>query len=254
MATDDAVVRYNRATRLFHAAVYLVTFLLLGTGWWLRTGHEGRPSVAARILDTPDTEVHRRAGWVLTVLFGLGLTLGVRAAYRFVRETVRVNRSDWRWFVRWPIGALTGRFAAHRGRFDPGQRIANIGFVVTFGALLVSGIGLTTVHGGPSFVWMVRVHRYATYGLTALVSVHLVMALGLLPGYRGVWRGMHLGGRTPKATARRLWPATVPHEDDVAPRSPGESITRGAGPGRPRWPRRAARARGARPRRVRASR
>jgi formate dehydrogenase subunit gamma len=255
MATEGGVVRYNRATRLFHMAVYLVSFLLLGTGWWIRTGHEGQPSVAARLFDTPDTEVHRQAGWVLTVLLGLGLTLGVRAAYRFVRETARVNRGDVRWFLRWPVGALTGRFAGHRGRFDPGQRVANVGFVVAFAALIVSGIGLTTVKGGPSFVWYLRVHRVATYGLTVLVVVHLVMALGLLPGYRGVWRGMHFGGRTPMATVRRLWPATVPPEETQgALDRTREPVTRGAGPARPRWRRRVEQGPGARRRRARSSR
>jgi len=29
----------------------------------------------------------------------------------------------------------------------------------------------------------------------------------VLPGYRGVWRSMHLGGRLHADVARRLWPA-----------------------------------------------
>ncbi len=36
---------------------------------------------------------------------------------------------------------------------------------------------------------------------------HMVVASGVLPGYRGVWRSMHLGGRLPVAVARRIWPA-----------------------------------------------
>jgi formate dehydrogenase subunit gamma len=200
------VVRNNRATRLLHTATYLVTIVLLVTGWWLLTGHEGRPSVLARAFDEPDVEVHRKAGWLLVVVFGCAVTLGVRGAYTFVRETVRADRGDLAWFRHWLRGAFTGRFARHRGHFDPGQRLANLAFVALFGALVATGIALTTTHGGPNFVWLVRVHRYATYGLTALVVVHLVVALGLLPGYRGVWRAMHLGGRTPGTTARRVWP------------------------------------------------
>jgi formate dehydrogenase subunit gamma len=202
-------VRHGRSARCFHTATYLLTFVLLGTGWWLRRGHEGEPTFLARALDMPDTELHRRAGWALTGLGALGITVGARAAFTFVRETLRVNRGDGRWFRRWPGGALTGRFAPHRGLFDPGQRLANVAFVVTFGTLIVTGIGLTTVHGGPQFVTLLKLHRYATYALTALVAAHVLIAVGLLPGYRGAWRSMHRRGRVPRATVERLWPATI---------------------------------------------
>jgi cytochrome b subunit of formate dehydrogenase len=109
------VQRYNRLTRWFHAGVYLVTAVLLFTGWWLWRGSEGDPSVLADALDLADTEIHRRAGWVLVGLLGVGVTLGVRGAWSFVRETVRLDRGDGRWFLRWPAGALTGRFGRHRG-------------------------------------------------------------------------------------------------------------------------------------------
>ena len=177
--------------------------------WWLRTGREGQPSFLARIFGVADVEIHRRAGWALVALIALGVTLGARAAFTFVRETVRVDRGDARWFRRWPLGALTGRFASHRGHFDPGQRLINIAFVVVLGTLVVTGVGLTMVHGGPEFAVLDYWHRIATYALTVLVIAHVTIALGLLPGYRGAWRSMHLGGRTPTATARRLWPASV---------------------------------------------
>jgi cytochrome b subunit of formate dehydrogenase len=153
--------------------------------------------------------------------------LGARAAYRFARETVRVDRGDGRWFRRWLVGAFTGRFAPHRGHFDPGQRVANVAFVVTLSTLVVTGVALTSVKSGPDFVWLVRVHRYATYALTALVIAHVALALGVLPGYRGAWRSMHFGGRTPESTARRLWPASLPPrtEEPAAARA-----TDGSGP------------------------
>jgi cytochrome b subunit of formate dehydrogenase len=204
------VRRYNRPARWFHSSTYLVVLVLLGTGWWLRRGGEGEPSFLADLFEQPDTELHRAAGWALTGLGAIGLTLGVRAAWTFGRETLRVDRGDGRWLTHWPAGALTGRFAPHRGHFDPGQRIANITFVGSLGTLIVSGIALTTLHGGPTFVWMVKAHRYATYVLTPLVIGHVLVAVGILPGYRGVWRAMHWGGRIPLATARRLWPASKP--------------------------------------------
>jgi len=76
---------------------------------------------------------------------------------------------------------------------------------------------LTTLSGGQTFATMVRVHRGSTYVLTGLVVGHLLVTLGILPGYRGVWRAMHWRGRVAEATARRLWPATVPAASDGPP-------------------------------------
>jgi formate dehydrogenase subunit gamma len=204
------VVRTNRRTRLLHTATYLVTGVLLATGWWLETGHDGRPSILARAAGEPDIVVHRRAAWVLAGLAVVAVTAGARGAWTFVRETARADRGDLRWLRRWPAAALTGRFRPHRGHFDPGQRLANLGFVATLGTLMGSGVALAWLHGGPAFVWLVRVHRWAAIALTVLVVGHVLVASGVLPGYRGAWRAMHRGGRVPAATARRLWPADGP--------------------------------------------
>jgi formate dehydrogenase subunit gamma len=203
------VVRNNRATRWLHAALYLVSFVLLGTGWWLFSGREGQPSLLADALDSPDAELHRTAGWALVVVVGVGVVLGIRGAVTFVRETLRVDRGDAAWFWHWPRGMVTGRFGHHSGHFDPGQRLANVAFVVVIGTLIASGVALTTLSGGGTFAIMVRVHRAATYALTALVAGHLLVASGVLPGYRGAWRAMHWRGRVPHTTARRLWPASA---------------------------------------------
>lgn len=197
----------------------MATGVLLATGWWLRTGREGRPSVLAEVLDSPDTEIHRTAGWVLAAVAAAGITLGVRAAWTFARETARLDRGDARWFLRWPVGALTGRFGGHRGRFDPGQRLANVAFVASLGTLIGSGIALTTLSGGPTFATLVRVHRAATYVLSALVIGHLLVVSGVLPGYRSVWRAMVGRRGVPVAVARRLWPHDTPSRDPDAGRA-----------------------------------
>ncbi|HSD28510.1 MAG TPA: cytochrome b/b6 domain-containing protein, partial [Vicinamibacteria bacterium] len=102
----------------------------------------------------------------------------------------------------------------HRGHFDPGQRLLNVALVGALGTVIVSGVLLTTLSGGQTFATMVRVHRGSTYVLTGLVVGHLLVTLGILPGYRGVWRAMHRRGRVAEVTARRLWPATVPAPSD----------------------------------------
>ena len=220
------VIRYNRPTRWYHAAIYLTVTVLLITGWWLRTGHEGRPSLLADVAGAPDTDIHRRAGWVLVGIATAGVTLGARAAWTFVRETLRADRGDGRWLRRWPLAVLTGRFAPHKGRFDPGQRLANVVFVGGLGTVIVSGVALTQVSAGPTFATMVKVHRGATYVLTAMVIGHVLVAAGVLPGYRGVWRSMHLGGRARADVVRRLWPADAPTS---APHEAGASDRSGAG-------------------------
>jgi formate dehydrogenase subunit gamma len=55
---------------------------------------------------------------------------------------------------------------------------------------------------------------YATYALAVLVVAHVIIAIGILPGYRGVWRAMHLGGRTPASAMRRVWPASASTSED----------------------------------------
>jgi formate dehydrogenase subunit gamma len=42
------------------------------------------------------------------------------------------------------------------------------------------------------------------------------VAAGVLPGYRGVWRSMHLGGHLDIRVARRLWPAWAERQQESA--------------------------------------
>jgi formate dehydrogenase subunit gamma len=53
---------------------------------------------------------------------------------------------------------------------------------------------------------MATIHRWSALVVTAAIAVHVFVAAGILPGYRGVWRSMHLGGKLPAEVARRLWP------------------------------------------------
>lgn len=219
MATDqhrrvspEIVRRNNAKTRWFHAGTYVTVLLLLFTGWWLTLGGEGDPSVLSQVSSLSDAELHTYIGWVFAGLSALGVVLGWRAARTLLVDSVRFRRSDLGWLRRWPVAVFTGRFGRHEGHFDPGQRIMNLAVVVLLLALIVSGVGLVMVSGGPIFVWYNRIHTWSTYLITPVLAGHIIVAAGVLPGYRGVWRAMHLGGRLRAPVAERLWPAWLERE------------------------------------------
>ena len=205
-AVEQEIERFGRWARWFHAATYIAVLVLLGTGWWLLTGREGDPSPLSRLTGTPDTTIHIRIGWAFAGLVVVAGVLGARSAVRFVAESVRFHRTDLGWFLRWPAAVVTGRFASHGGRYDPGQRILNVVLMVGLAVLVGSGVGLALLHGGPVFAVLAQVHRIATYPVTVLLVGHVLVASGVLPGYRGVWRSMHLGGHLRDDVARRIWP------------------------------------------------
>jgi formate dehydrogenase subunit gamma len=80
--------------------------------------------------------------------------------------------------------------------------------VVSLVVLAVTGVVLSfaPLVTPAAFAWNLRVHRLATWILAAAVALHLVVATGILPGYRGVWRAMHVDGRVPARLAGLLWP------------------------------------------------
>ena len=201
------VERNRRASRWLHAGFALATVVLLATGGWLLLGHEGQPSLLAQATGTSDVVLHKVVGWVLAAWSVLAIVVWRRRVGHFVRESVRWERADLGWLARWPKAVLTGRFGRHEGDYDPGQRVANILLAGGILVLVVSGVALVLLHGGPAFVWFHRAHVWATYVVTVMVVGHVLVASGVLPGYRGAWRAMHLGGRTPTPVARRLWPA-----------------------------------------------
>jgi formate dehydrogenase subunit gamma len=232
------IERYPRSARRFHTAIYVVTLLLLATGWWLLAGREGQPSPIALLAGIPDARIHVMLGWVLVIVALAPLPFFARGIVRFVRETARYDRGDVSWLVRLPVAAFTGRFRRHEGHFDPGQRLANIAIVGLLIALVVSGVGLVLVHAGPLFAALNVVHRISTIAFTTVIVGHIVVAAGILPGYRGAWRSMHLGGRLSLDTARRLWPGWTERQiaearpEDVVLNSPSPRTRRRAPPER----------------------
>jgi cytochrome b subunit of formate dehydrogenase len=206
------IERYPRSARRYHAAVYLATLLLLATGWWLLAGREGDPSPLAVVTGVPDVQLHVWFGWALVVAAIVPLPFALRGVGAFVRETLRIDRGDLGWLRRWPVAVVTGRFPRHDGHFDPGQRLANVAIVALLAALIATGVALVFVKVGPAFAVLAAVHRLATIAFTIVIAGHVLIAVGILPGYRGVWRSMHLGGRLRLDTARRLWPGWTDHQ------------------------------------------
>jgi len=221
------LVRNGRPARWLHTLIYLSTLFLAYSG--IAVLLEGHPALARPFGGhVPTATSHRLVGYGLLVAAALVAVVWWRAAGRFVANSVRFSRIDLRWLAGYPRMALTpGRSepALHRGHFDPGQRVFNVLLVLTFLVLGVTGIAM----GMPErflpsvFGWSLRIHELGTWVLIGLVAGHLLLASGLLPGYRGVWRAMHLGGRVPAATARRLWPlwSTAPQRQRATARNAG---------------------------------
>ena len=234
------IQRYSRAARRFHSAVYAVTLLLLLTGGLLLVGREGQPSPIAVVTGVPDVTLHVWLGWILLLLAVLPFLVGWRGVIAFVRETLRYDRGDAAWLLRWPVAVFSGRFGRHEGHFDPGQRLANLAIVGLLGLLIGTGVALVFIHGGPLFGLLATVHRLATIVFAVTIAGHIVIAAGILPGYRGAWRSMHLGGNLRLDTARRLWPGWLERTDVSAaqPRRrpagslPGPGVSRPGGPPR----------------------
>ncbi|GAB3742731.1 cytochrome b/b6 domain-containing protein [Microlunatus parietis] len=220
MATDHrsrlpvaTVERNRRGTRWLHAGIYVSTLFLLATGGWLWLGREGDPTVLAAITGVPDIDLHKIIGVLLAGLGLVGAGYWLRRIGGFLRETFRWDAGDLRWLARWPVAVFTGRFRRHEGDFDPGQRLANLILVGGLLILVLSGLGLIMVRGGPLFVVLHWLHLVVTFPVAAMIIGHVLIASGVLPGYRGAWRAMHLGGRLPRTVARRLWPAWLERHD-----------------------------------------
>jgi cytochrome b subunit of formate dehydrogenase len=220
-------VRNGRRARWLHTLVYLSTLLLVYTG--IAVLLEGHPGLSKPLGGhVPTATSHRLVGDGLLIAGVLVAVVWWRAAGSFVANSVRFSRLDLRWLTGYPRMALTpGRTepVLHRGHFDPGQRVFNVLLVPAFLVLGVTGIimGMPERFLPSVLGWSLRIHKLATWVLIGLVAGHLVLASGLLPGYRGVWRAMHLGGRVPAATARRLWPhwSAAPRRRPAAARDAG---------------------------------
>jgi cytochrome b subunit of formate dehydrogenase len=215
----ERLLRNRRPARRLHAGVYVTTAFLLISG--IAVLGEGRPALEG-ILGGHVAAAHWHR-WIGFGLIGAALLVAVvrpGASGRFVSDSVRFAQGDLRWFASYPRFLLRpGRHrpAPHGGHFDPGQRLLNCVIVLSFLLLSVSGL----IMSFPQFVvpdafaWSLRIHRVATWALAAAVTGHVVVASGILPGYRGVWRAMHADGLVPAPLAQVLWPRWAERQETV---------------------------------------
>jgi cytochrome b subunit of formate dehydrogenase len=200
----ETVERYSRGARWLHAIVYIVVLIELATGWWWILASY-QPSFVENLTGIPDWVLHEYLGLLLIPVFLISCLIGRRGVRTFTAESLRFRRGDGHWLLRWPRAVFTGRFAHHDGHFDPGQRLMNVVLVLTLVTLFASGAGAMFL-GGSAGGMAFEVHRWAAFLVTPVLLGHIVVAAGILPGYRGVWRSMHLGGRLDPDVAERIWP------------------------------------------------
>jgi formate dehydrogenase subunit gamma len=208
------VLRNGPGARGLHTALFLAAGFLFLSGMAIMG--EGVPELQSLLGGHVATgRWHRWVGLgiVITVVLLLPL-VRPHAALTFLRESIRFSTPDLRWFRSFPgvaLGVSGHRPPWHGGHFDPGQRLFNLTLVAAFLALSVTGVLMTFPDRFQPlvFAWSLRIHRIATWLFVALAAAHIFVALGVLPGYRGVWRAMLGSGRVDRSLARRLWPGWV---------------------------------------------
>jgi cytochrome b subunit of formate dehydrogenase len=210
---DDGVVRrYGRVGRWFHAGIYVTVLLALGTGWWFVIAGYERESPLARLTGQPDGAIHELSGYAMLVVLVVWIPFGVRGVRSFLRESARFDRGDGRWLLGWPRATFTGRFGSHSGHFDPDQRLANIVIVVLLAVVVITGLGAIDWWSSGLWAAMFGVHRWASYAMTPVLLGHIVVAAGILPGYRAC------GGRCTSAVdCPSAWPAASGPPGSIRP-------------------------------------
>lgn len=209
-ASTDRLLRNAAPARRLHTAMYLLTAFLLLSGVAV-TGEGIRELERLLGGHVAAAAGHRWVGLALIAGAAAVVAARPRSVARFLVESLRFRRVEARWFLTWPAFLLRPDRhtpARHEGHFDPGQRVLNSVVVGAFLVLAATGVVMTVPRLVVPAVFglSLRLHRSATWVLAASVAGHLLVATGMLPSYRGVWRAMHRGGTVPGDLARKLWP------------------------------------------------
>lgn len=216
------VQRHGLRARCLHGANAVVLPVLLATG--LALG-DWLPVSWVDVIGGHDAvdAVHRVLGLVFVGIAALSSAVLWRGTAWLVRELTRFRAGDGRWPLAWLRHALApGRCAApfHAGCFDPLERLVLTVLLAATVVVGTSGVYLYFLPPAPSWVFLVaiRAHVYAAWLLIAMLAVHVVAGLGVLPTHRGLARAMFGDGSVPVATARRLWPGWMRTRRDASAR------------------------------------
>lgn len=205
------VLRHGLRTRVLHALNALALLVLLTTG--LALGDWLPASIVAAVggHDAIDG-VHRWLGLGFVGAAILACVLWRASARWLARQFTRWHRREWRWPLDYLYHALAParrRAPSHDGYFDPLERLVLSLLLLAVIVAGVSGVYLFWLPPAPLWVFlvMIRAHVGAAWVAIALLCIHIVAGLGVLPSHRGIARAMFGDGTVPEATARRLWPA-----------------------------------------------
>lgn len=204
------ILRHGRRARWLHGtnAVVLLTLVVTGLalGDWLPVrwvalagGHDAINGL------------HR----VLGLAFVLAALVVLAALWRgtvwLAATLARFRRGDVRWvgaYFRALLRPARAPAPWHDGWFDPLERLVLALLLSVTVVVGVSGVYLYFLPSAPLWVFLVaiRAHVYGAWLLLALLAVHILAGLGVLPTHRGLARAMFGDGTVPAATAHRLWP------------------------------------------------
>ncbi|HEU0196392.1 MAG TPA: cytochrome b/b6 domain-containing protein [Nevskiaceae bacterium] len=204
------LLRHRAGVRVLHGInalaviVLLVTGLALGevlaSGWVALLGGHLRVNA-----------IHRGLGLAFAVAWLLIVCVQPRRIGRLLRDTLRFQCGDGRWFVEFPRFCLTPRrwpAPFHAGRFDPAQRVVFLLLVVAVVVVSLTGVYMywEPRWGRLMFVLMIRAHIVAAWTLIGCLCLHVAAGCGLLPSHRGLVTAMFGDGRVRLTRAQALWP------------------------------------------------
>lgn len=140
-------------------------------------------------------------------------------AYGLVGDLVHFRSDEWLWprsFLKNLLSPGNPSVAFHAGRFHPAQRLVFIVLFCMVALVGASGVYLYILPTAPQWVFLlaIRAHIYGAWMMMAVLCLHVLGGLGILPTHRGLLRAMFGDGTVPIQTARTLWPAWTQQQLD----------------------------------------
>lgn len=207
------VLRHGLRTRVLHALNALALLVLLASG--LALG-DWLPASIVAVVGGHDAidGVHRWLGLAFVGAAILACTWWRAPARWLARQLTCWHRREWRWpldYLRHALAPARRHAPFHNGYFDPLERLVLSLLLLAVIVAGVTGVYLYWLPPAPLWVFlvMIRAHVGAAWAAIALLCIHIIAGLGVLPSHCGIARAMFGDGTVPETTARRLWPGWV---------------------------------------------